>query len=212
MDWHRWHTSYDDPNSDMSRRLGVVQRRIRELLDTRPPGLIRILAMCAGEGRDVFGALESHPRAADVVGRLVEVDEQLAERAARRAPPGLEVVRADAGISDAYAGASPADLVLSCGVFGSVSDEDIRATIAAWRFLCTPGATTIWTRGRDVSDDSRPRVRRWVVEAGFEEVAFDGEPEIFGVGVARMVVAPEAFRRGVRLFQFGSRFPSRASS
>jgi len=30
-----------------------------------------------------------------------------------------------------------------------------------------------------------PAIRRWFIEAGLGEVAFDGAPEQFGVGVAR---------------------------
>ena len=50
-----------------------------------------------------------------------------------------EVVIGDAGISDAYEGACPAHLVLSCGVFGNVSPQDIRSTIASWRWRTTSG-------------------------------------------------------------------------
>ena len=205
MDWLKWHDQYNDPNSSLTRRLQTVQRRIAEALDRFPLGPIRVLSICAGDGRDLLGVLATHPRAADAVGRLVEWDEHLSERARAAAPPSIEILRADAGISDAYAGAAPADLLLSCGVFGNVSDDDIRATIAGWRFLCAPDATVIWTRSGSPPDDARERVRQWVISAGFEELAFDGPPESFGVGVARMTGEPGAFRRGVRLFQFLNR-------
>jgi hypothetical protein len=52
--------------------------------------------------------------------------------------------------------------------------------------LLAPDGTVIWTRGRrEGDDDLRPVVRRWFTEAGLTEVAFDGAPEAFGVGVAR---------------------------
>ena len=38
------------------------------------------------------------------------------------APPSVEIVCADAGGSNAYEGAVPANLLLCCGVFGNVSD------------------------------------------------------------------------------------------
>jgi hypothetical protein len=34
-----------------------------------------LVSACAGQGGDVVGALDGHPRAADVTGRLVEWDE-----------------------------------------------------------------------------------------------------------------------------------------
>jgi hypothetical protein len=205
MDWLEWHRQYDDPNSSLTRRLQIVQGRIAEALDRCPPGPIRVLSICAGDGRDLLGVLASHPRAADVVGRLVEWDENLAERARAAAPPGIEILRGDAGISDAYADATPADLLLSCGVFGNISDEDIRATIAGWRSLCAPNATVIWTRGVFSFGDLRDQIRQWATAAGFEELSFDGPPESFGVGVARMTDEPEPFQRGVRLFHFLNR-------
>ena len=51
--------------------------------------------------------------------------------------------RADAGTSDAYAGAVPADLVLACGVLGNVTPDDVAATIAFLPRLCAPGAESI---------------------------------------------------------------------
>src|SRR5438552_10996383 len=154
--------------------------------------------MCAGDGRDLFGVLERHIRAPDVSGRLVELDPTLVERARRSAPVGLDVIEADAGISDVYEAACPANLVMTCGVFGNVADDDIRTTIASWRFLLTRAGTVIWTRGTSRGKDLRPLVRAWVQEAGFAEVAFHGEPSPDGVGVARLVVEAEPFRRGVK--------------
>ena len=72
MDWIAWHKKYEDPASSLSRRLIAVRRRISEALDQFPAGRIRVASMCAGDGRDLFGILENHPRAKDVSGRLVE--------------------------------------------------------------------------------------------------------------------------------------------
>lgn len=38
MDWHEWHDAYDSPDSYLSRRLALIQERIRAALDTAPPG------------------------------------------------------------------------------------------------------------------------------------------------------------------------------
>jgi len=206
--WLKWHERYDDPDSSLARRLGVVQREISNFLDGAQPGPIRVVAMCAGDGRDLLGVLKRHVRARDVSGRLVELDPRLVERARCSAPVGLEVIQADAGISDVYEGACPADLVMTCGVFGHVSDEDIRTTIGSWRFLLARGGTVIWTRGALSGIDLRPLVRVWIQEAGFHEVAFHGEPSRHGVGVAKLAVEPEPFRRGVAMFRFGSWEPT----
>jgi hypothetical protein len=69
---------------------------------------------------------------------LVELDEHNA-LLARRAAKGLgevEVVAADASMTDAYEGAVPADLVLLCGVFGNTSAQDIANTVSHLPRLC----------------------------------------------------------------------------
>jgi hypothetical protein len=200
-DWIAWHVAYDE-ETPLAHRLVAVQRRIREALLACPAGPIRVISACAGEGRDLLGALVDHPRAADVHGRLVELDSELAARAAANAPPGIEVVRADAGSTDPYVGAVPADLVLVCGVFGNVSDRHVEQTVRAMPTLCARGATVIWTRHRRPPDLTLD-IRRWFVAAGFELVAFDA-PEAFewSVGVYRFAADPEPIVPGRQLFSF----------
>ena len=90
-DWHAWHDAYDDPGSSLAQRLRVVQARIAATLDAAPPGPLRALSMCAGQGRDLIPVLASHPRGRDVTARLVELDPGLAPprggRARTRACP-----------------------------------------------------------------------------------------------------------------------------
>src|SRR6185295_8650662 len=104
FDWHEWHHAYDHAGSPLAHRLAVVQECIGLALDAAPPGPIRIVSMCAGEGRDLLGVLEHHPRRADARGRLVELDPGLAATARAHAPAGIEVVSADAGRTAAYDG------------------------------------------------------------------------------------------------------------
>jgi hypothetical protein len=200
-DWVQWHESYEDHNSTLSQRLEVVRRRIAESLDRLPAGPIRVASMCAGDGRDILGVLERHPRVGDVSGRLVEWDQRLVERARASAPAMIEVVCGDAGNSAAYEGAVPVDLLLCCGVFGNIAEADIQNTINSWPMLCAPQATVIWTRGA-FETDLRPQIREWVKAAGFAELSFDGENEKYGVGVAKMVRLPEPYRRAVYFFRF----------
>lgn len=205
-DWERWHRQYDDEGSSLSRRLLVVQRRLREALDLAPAGAIRLVSVCAGEGRDVIGLLADHDRRSDVMARLVELDGGLAATArGSAAAAGLEqveVVQGDAGRTEAYEGAVPADVVLVCGVFGNISNTDIRATIAELPHLCAAGATVIWTRHRR-EPDITPAVRAWFEEAGFDEVALEtAPPYLFAVGTERLRLQPRAFRPGRRMFTF----------
>ena len=205
-DWVEWHEPYDDPSSALSHRLETVQHHLAATLDRCPPGDIRVLSMCAGQGRDLFGVLETHHRVSDVVARLVELDPRNVAVASRRADgfdrARVEVVQGDAGISDAYEGVAPAMVLLVCGVFGNISDRHVEATVHALPTLCSGGATVIWTRHRGDPDLS-PEVRRWFADAGFDEDAFEApDGTSFSVGVHRLVRPPAPFRAGLRLFDF----------
>jgi hypothetical protein len=200
--WVDWHLAYDIEDSPLHRRLAIVQEHIRDALDQCAPGLIRIISMCAGQGRDLIGALADHPRRAGVRARLVELDAQNCDVARACAPPGVEVVCGDASVTSAYAGATPAEILLVCGVFGNISDADIVNTIDALPSLCAPDATVIWTRHRKPPDRT-VAVRKWFATAGFTEIAFDGpDGFVFGVGANRLTVPPVPFRDDVKMFEF----------
>jgi hypothetical protein len=205
-DWLGWHDAYDQPDSWLRRRLAVVQRRIRDTLDTLPPGPIRVVSMCAGQGRDLLGVLPGHPRRADVTARLVELDPRnvahARQAAAEAGLDGIEVVQGDAGLCSAYAGAVPADLVLACGVFGNITDEDLQYTIANLPRFCRTGGTVIWTRnvGRN---DITPTVREWFAGNGFSEAGFDVEEGYpYSVGIHRLTGPTLPFQPEPRLFRF----------
>lgn len=205
-DWHEWHRPYDDPSSSLARRLTVVQQCIRAALDRQAPGSVRVISMCGGQGRDLFGALADHPRRGDVVGRLVELDERnadIARASASAADTGrVEVRTGDAAITDSYEGVAPADLVLACGLFGNLADEDVARTIAHLPQLCDTGGTVVWTRHRR-PPDLTVYIRRWFVDHGFEELEFVAPADTrFGVGVHRLVARTVPLRAGVRLFTF----------
>jgi hypothetical protein len=206
MDWQTWHDAYADEGSSLSRRLRVVRRRIGDALDRHDaPRPVRILSLCAGEGRDVLPELAARPALPAAV-TLVELDEQLAAAATVSAGgrPGVDVRQSDAGDPATFADALPVDLLVLCGIFGNISTDDIRTTVAAAPAMVAPGGTVIWTRGRFAREDLRPAIRGWFVDAGFTEVAFDGEPEPFGVGVARApdASAARAASLPARLFSF----------
>jgi hypothetical protein len=205
-DWHGWHQAYDDPASPLSRRLALVQGCIRAAFDHCAPGPIRAVSVCAGQGRDLLGVLAEHPRSADVRARLVELDPRnvAVGRSAAAGLPGVEVVLGDAAVTDAYAGAVPADLVLLCGIFGNLRDADIERTIHLAPQLCAPGGTVVWTR-HTRAPDVTPSVRGWFADAGFEELSFDARSDsAASVGAHRYVGSPVPLVPGTRFFTFTS--------
>jgi hypothetical protein len=93
-------------------------------------------------------------------------------------------------------------LVVLAGVLGNISDQDVRATIAAMPRLCAPGATVIWTRTRR-APDLTPAARGWFADAAFTELAFHAPPEVlFSVGVHRFHGQPENPPPSGRIFTF----------
>ncbi len=199
--WHRWHRRYDDPGSATSRRLAVVQDRIRIAVETAPPGPIRVVSLCAGDGRDLTGALGSHPRRSDVTGLLTEIDPDLAEAGRAALWPGLDYRVGDSAGTDLYVRAVPADLVLVCGVFGNIGDDDVATTVRAMPSFLARGGRVIWTRARR-EPDLVPAIDGWFAGAGFAR-EFLSAPELpYGVGVHRLTAEPQPLPADRRLFTF----------
>ena len=205
-DYQSWHRAYDDPDSGLSWRLRVVQGYLRQALD-RHPGPIRLLSVCSGDGRDVIGVLAGRDDADRVTATLIEIHPKLAEQARESARAAgldrLEVRTADAGNTDAYAGAVPADVVVLVGILGNISDADLAGLISGSAQFCRPGATLLWSRGRD-RDDRNDIVRERFAAAGFTEL--DYATRDFGsrpaLGAMRYDGAPEPLRPGRRIFTF----------
>jgi len=205
-DWIEWHRAYADADSALARRLAIVQAQVARVLEERRAGPIRVLSMCSGEGRDLIEPFARLGVADRVHGRLVELDPTLAGRArdgiATARLAGLEVCEGDAGNTSAYEGATPADLVLVCGVFGNITDADIRGTIRGLPSLCAEGATVVWTRHRR-PPDLTPAIRRWFRAAGFRHERVIRVPDsLSSVGVEQFVGVPKPLVPGERLFEF----------
>jgi hypothetical protein len=206
-DWVAWHAAYGDPASSLSARLRLVREHLSRALDAAPAGPVCLISLCAGQGHDVLGVLPGHPRRRDVRAVLIESDPRNAAVARRGAAEAglarVEVRERDASRVSSFADAVPAHVLLLCGIFGNVSDGDIRRTAEAAPALCAPGATVIWTRHRR-APDLTPRVRAWFRGAGFDEVAFDapGTAGLTGVGVCRLAVPPAAAPPREPLFTF----------
>lgn len=204
--WHRWHDAYDDPDSDLSERLIAIQHRLADSLDEAPRGAIRIISACAGQGHDVIGVLKNHARASDVHALLVDTDDHnvrvARDRIAAAGITGVAVLQADAGITGTYRDAVPADVLMLCGIFGNVSDEDVRRTVSNASRLCAPHAIVLWTRHRR-DPDRTPQIRSWFADAWYEELAFDSPgADRFALGTLRLAAPPLPYRPDIRLFTF----------
>src|SRR6185436_6942999 len=112
-----------------------------------------------------------HPRRANVEAVLVEADAQLADGARSSiADAGLtdqiRVVVGDAGHTSTFAplDAVPADVLLLCGIFGNVSDDDVEHTVRATPTMCAEGATVIWTR-HPTPPDLTVHIRAWFAQS-----------------------------------------------
>lgn len=205
-DYVAWHDDYADPESSLSARLRVVQAAIGDWL-AASPGPRRVLSVCAGQGHDIIGALGARSAAdrARVSGSLVEIDPTNAAIARRRiAELGLrlDVVQADAGLSDTLVGLVPADLVLLVGIMGNISPADIERLVATARELTAPGGTVIWSQGVHLAGLNR-QIVEWFARAGFEE-QWLGVVDALGrhVGVERLVAEPAPLRPGRTIFTF----------
>ncbi|MGH3119872.1 MAG: class I SAM-dependent methyltransferase [Streptosporangiaceae bacterium] len=193
-DWAAWHEAYDNPDTPLAQRLLAVQAGITEALDQAPPGPLHAVSICAGQGRDLIGVLRVHPRGPDVTARLAELDPRIAAAARQfAADAGLtqvEVVTGDAAQVSVYDGLIPAHLVLACGVFGNITDEDVARTIRCCAGLCAPGGTVVWTRARR-KPDLVPQICDWFAAEGFERVGVSEPARGWGVGAHRFGRTPQ---------------------
>lgn len=205
MDWHEWHDRYDRADTTYPQRLKAVQARIAEELDRLPPGPFRIVSLCAGQGRDAVEVLAAHPRGGDASVRLVELDPRNVEYARKAAAAaGLENVEAvcgDAADTNLYAGAVPAEIVLVCGLFGNIVDEDVLRTVDHCTELVREGGAVVWTRHRS-SPDLFPQICTWFEDRGFTREWVSAPDAGFGVGVHRATAPPRPLTPDATLFTF----------
>src|SRR5439155_88054 len=73
-DWAQWQRVYDRPAGALGQRLAIVQRLIRGFLAARGDDDLKVVSMCAGQGRDLLPVLAEHPWGRAVVARLAEAD------------------------------------------------------------------------------------------------------------------------------------------
>ena len=214
--WMRWHAPYEDPSSALSLRLRIVQSMVGDFLDRVPAsrrGPVRMVSLCAGQGRDVIDVVATHPRGPDVSALLVELDPGLVDFARTRAEAAgvveqVRIVEGDASRCRWYENDVPADLVLVCGVFGNISSGDITRTIEELPGFCRMGSEVVWTRHRR-PPDATPAIRADFAAAGFSELAFEApDGYVLTVGRHRLDREPAGrpgagtFDPAQRLFDF----------
>jgi len=149
--WNNWpRRAYD--RGSYQHRLEAVEQHLHTALDRAPAGRIRVVSICAGDGRDVINVVDSHSRRGDVTAWLVEADCKSVEAGIARArAAGLDnhvrLIQADATMFATYQDIPRADVLLFCGVWGHVAAEERDSVVAACRALCCQGGSLIWTRG-----------------------------------------------------------------
>jgi hypothetical protein len=132
-------------------RLAAVQEHLAERLD-QATGPVRIISLCAGDGRDVIGTLARRARGENVQAWLVELNRQSVIEGRRRAnrvgvADKVVFVNGDATTYATYRSIPPADIMLACGVWGHVPPCQRRNLVHALACLSQTGGAVIWTRG-----------------------------------------------------------------
>ena len=189
-------------------RLAKVERHLGESLDLAPIGPVRIVSMCAGDGRDVVGVVESHPRRDEVLAWLVELNgHSVAAGIAHARQAGLErsvsFLHADATTFATYRNIAPADVLLLCGVWGHVPLEERASLVRACGMLCKPGGVVIWTRGVRQGTTRFEAIRELFARPTWEEIRATVSPDAnWAVATHRYVGPAIALPASGQFFHF----------
>ncbi|MFL6137244.1 MAG: class I SAM-dependent methyltransferase [Frankiaceae bacterium] len=213
IDWFAWHRLYDDPTSKRAKRLERMQSAVLQALESVSSGPVELLSVCAGQGREISGALERFSRPREVNVRMIELDPRnaaCAETAVRAAGSGrVEVTIDDAGLRRHYAGGARVDVLLLCGVFGNLTLDDIERSVVLADSLLSAGGLVVWTRHR-AEPDRVPLIRSWFAGHGFTEAHVDDDPDAVAVVVNRSTRERGPLPDGDRMFTYHSGVPSLA--
>jgi amino acid adenylation domain-containing protein len=209
MNWDEWHKHYGSlPN--LQERLRIVREQIVVALNECPPGPIQIVSICSGDGRDLLGALQNHPRRDDVAALLLDNNADSIARGKEAAEKiGLagqfRFLEADATLAKNYLGAVPANLVLLSGFLGHLRHEDVPALISSLPMFCKTGGQAIWNRHLLLHGGRQqvPFIREFFQKTNFEEVHFEKtDANGFAVGRARFTGRPAPLDSSRVLFEF----------
>jgi len=150
MDWFKWHTRYE-ASPLLQARLTLVRAQIAQAIQACPHASIRLISLCAGDGRDVIGTLVNHPRRDHTSAYLIESHPALVAHGEGAIAQGdlrtrVQFLQADATLSTTYQAIAPADVLVVCGVFGNVHEADTGQMIEHLRGLCRRQGRVVWTR------------------------------------------------------------------
>ncbi|WP_052128815.1 class I SAM-dependent methyltransferase family protein [Neosynechococcus sphagnicola] len=175
MDWYQWHHKYQR-SPELQARLGFVKDQIVAFINQSPPGTIRILSICAGDGRDLIGSLIEHPRLKDVQAYLIELDENLVVAGRQvveeeNLSQQIQFIQGDATLRKTYQEIAPANLVLICGVFAHVPEAS--DLIRNLPYFCEFQGWVIWTRfcGDQENIEKVDKIHRLFEEINFENIS-----------------------------------------
>lgn len=211
MDWSEWHHRYDAAPA-LAARLRIVREQITATLDQCAAGPIRIVSLCAGDGRDVIGSLQGHPRRGDVTAWLLDTHGDSLARGARMGEAAgvedaLRFVQRDATHAASYQGMVPADLILLSGFLGHVKPASVRDLVSSLPMLCKSGGFVIWNKHLTANDGAAqvPVIRDLLLRAGFDEVHYEVTGhDGYATGRARFRGEPAPLDTARVLFEFAT--------
>lgn len=205
-DWKKWHTLYDNNESGQAKRLRLVQESIGDSLPNSLKEEYQIIDICSGDGRDLLDVLAHYPHKDRTQSYLVELDEKLAkesrERASDKGLRNVIVFNGDASFLNVYKNIPPADLLLLCGVFGNISDTDIRTTIELLPQLSKKGTKIIWTRHLRQPHAVRI-IQNLFIASNFSEIDFKiTDDRSYAIATYEFVGSPKPLNEDAQLFTF----------
>ena len=184
--------------------LGGLQRHVSLALRART-GPQNLICLCSSYARTAMDAVGEHSSRDGIRVSVVESDPRTARSLrehARSRHVVLDVVAGDAGSTDAYLDAVPADVVLASGSLADSAAGSLSRTTSAIRLLCAEGATIVWSHALSWPDRAR-EARRLFGSDSFTEISTDrvGEHTRWpGWLVGSSGIVPLPFAPGVELF------------
>jgi hypothetical protein len=189
-------------------RLAAVQMHLGECIDLAPAGLVRIVSLCAGDGRDVIGTMVGHRRRGDVRACLVELNEhsvgQGIESAKAAGVDGqIKFIAGDATDFASYQGYLPCDIMLVCGVWGHVPPLERERLVASLAKFGKQGSAVVWTRGVSRGMSRLDDIQEHFVKPIWERVRLTfTQDEEWAVVTHRYCGSPQRTPPSGRVFEF----------
>ncbi|MNR04651.1 hypothetical protein D3C85_1206300 [compost metagenome] len=150
--------------------------------------------------------LAHYPNSDNIHSYLVEIDERLVQECKHtvsdRGLQNVTVVKGDASLLRTYRDVIPADLILLCGIFGNIANEDILNTIESLAQLSKQGTRVVWTRNlRDPK--VVPMIRHSFTANDFKEVDYrTTSDDSYAIGIYEFYGLSQRLKDDIQLFTF----------